>query len=83
MGIHDTMSASNSEIKRIIDTIFQKEVDKKIAHNRIIDGMTYDQILKQNFIELGECSDKTRELFIKKRIIPIVEKAIEAVKEGD
>lgn len=66
----------NSEIDRIINMRLGKELDRKIAHSRIIDGMTYAQILCKFFPQYEDSSDRVKKRVIRFKIRPIIEKAM-------
>lgn len=65
---------TNSEIDKVINEKVQGEIDRKIAHDWIIDGMTYLQILHKYFPQCDDYSDKAKQRAIRFRIKPIIEK---------
>ena len=69
------MQMANSEIDQVINKKVQGEMDRKIVHNRIIDGMTYLQILHEHFPQYDDHSDKAKQRIIRVRIKPVIEKA--------
>ena len=74
VGVKNVMQMTNSEIDQVINEKVQGEIDRKIAHNRIIDEMTYLQILHEHFPQYDDYSDKAKQRAIRFRIKPIIEK---------
>ena len=72
----NVMQMTNSEIDQVIYEKVQGEINRKIAHDRIIDEMTYLQILHEHFPQYDDYSDRAKQRVIRFRIKPIIEKVV-------
>lgn len=60
------------KIEKIIQSTFEDETERKIVHSRIIDGLPYDEILKEYFTD--EYCNKAKNKIIQMKIHPLINK---------
>lgn len=73
---------SNAEIDKMIQNAFPNVIEKAVVHCRIIDGLTYDEIVNKYY--KGEfVSDRTKKEIIRTKIQPLIEKLFKALKDGE
>ena len=76
-----SLNLSNNEIEKIIQSTFEDKIERKIVHSRIIDGLPYDEILKECFTD--EYCNKAKDKIIQMKIHPLINKLYKAVKLDD
>lgn len=80
--ISEAMNFSNTEINKMIQKIFKNETERNVVRSRIIDSLTYDEIVNKYYN--GEfISDKTKRIIIRTQIQPLIEKLYKELKDCD
>lgn len=78
----EIMNLSNTEINKMIQNTFSSEMERTVVRCRIIDGLTYDEIVNRYY--KGEfISDKTKKEIVRTKIQPLIEKLFKALKDGE
>jgi hypothetical protein len=76
----EIMNLSNTEINKTIQNTFSSEMERTVVRCRIIDGLTYDEIVNRDY--KGEfISDRTKEAIVRTKIQPLIERFFKALKD--
>ena len=76
----EIMNLSNTEINKIIQNTFSSEMERTVVRFRIIDGLTYDEIVNRYY--KGEfIPDRTKKVIVRTKIQPLIEKFYKALKD--
>ena len=74
------MNLSNTEINKMIQNNFSNEMERTVVRCRIIDGLTYDEIMNRYY--KGEfISDRTKKVIVRTEIQPLIEKLFKALND--
>ena len=66
---------SNTEINKMIQNTFSSETERTVVRCRIIDGLTYDEIVNRYYN--GEfISDRTKDTIVRTKIQPLIKKLL-------
>lgn len=63
---------SNSEIDTIIQDTFNSKAERNIVHDRIIDGLTFDEIISRYLQDCDDCTDNEKRRIIATKILPLL-----------
>lgn len=78
----EILNLTNTEINTMIQKTFTSETERNIVRCRIIDSLTYDEIVNKYYN--GEfISNRTKRIIVRTKIQPLIEKLHKAIKGND
>ena len=76
----EIINLSNTEIKNMIQNTFSSEMERTVVRCRIIDGLTYDEIVNR-YYEGEFISDRTKKIIVRTKIKPLIDKLFKALND--